>query len=97
MVGAGWPTIWRDNIFLMLTVTLYTKAGCGLCDEVKAELAQLAAEYPHHLLEVDITQDAELFARYRYAIPVVAVGTATLKAPITAVALTHALRTAVSP
>ncbi|MCB8983156.1 MAG: glutaredoxin family protein [Ardenticatenaceae bacterium] len=80
----------------MLTITLYTKDGCGLCDEVKAELAVLAAAYPHRLVEVDITQDADLFARYRYTIPVVEIGAVTLQAPITAVALIDALQTAVS-
>ena len=38
----------------MLTVTLYTRKGCGLCEEAKAELAALEKEYPHRLAEVDI-------------------------------------------
>ena len=76
----------------MLTVTLYTKDGCGLCEEVKAELAELAAEFPHDLQEVDITQDADLFARYRFSIPVVKVGDVVLKAPITAVQLKTVLQ-----
>ena len=80
----------------MLTVLLYTKEGCGLCEDVKVELAQLAATYPYHLEEIDITKNADLFARYRFAIPVVKIGTVTLKAPITAVHLTRALQTAVS-
>lgn len=81
----------------MLAITLYNKQGCDLCEEVKAELAVLAAAYPHRLEEVDITQDAALFAGYRYTIPVVEIGTTILQAPITAVQLTHALQTAVSP
>jgi glutaredoxin len=78
----------------MLTVTLYTKAGCGLCEEVKDELAELAADYPHHLREVDITEDTDLFARYRYTIPVVKAGIQMLKAPITKSQLEAALQTA---
>jgi glutaredoxin len=74
----------------MVTVTLYTKDGCGLCDEVKAELADLAEDFPHDLQEIDITKDSDLFARYRFTIPVVKMGTETLKAPITA----HQLKTA---
>lgn len=66
----------------MLTVTLYTKDGCGLCDEVKAELTGFTDEFPHELQEVDITKDSSLFARYRFAIPVVKIGEQTLKAPI---------------
>lgn len=79
----------------MLMVLLYTKEGCGLCEAVKTELARLTAVYPHRLQEIDITQDADLFARYRFAIPVVKIGTVTLKAPITTVHLIHALQTAV--
>ena len=75
----------------MLTVTLYTKEGCGLCNEVKAELAGLAVDFPHNLQEIDITQDSGLFARYRFAIPVVKIGDVTLNAPITAVQLAAAL------
>jgi hypothetical protein len=78
----------------MLTVTLYTKDGCGLCDVVKAELADLAEAFPHNLQEIDITQDADLFARYRFAIPVVKIGEQTLKAPITKNQLQSALQIA---
>ena len=76
----------------MVDVTLYTKEGCGLCDEVKETLAGLTAVFPHTLQEIDITEDAGLFARYRYAIPVVVIGNVTLKAPVTAVQLKTALR-----
>ena len=78
----------------MLTVTLYTKDGCGLCDEVKAKLAELAKAFPHDLQEVDITKDADLFARYRFSIPVVKIGEQTLKAPITRNQLQSALQIA---
>ena len=37
-----------------VNVTLYMKAGCGLCDEVKQQLGRLQAEFPHRLAEVDI-------------------------------------------
>ena len=78
----------------MLTITLYTKDGCGLCDEVKAELADLAKPFPHNLQEVDITKGADLFARYRFSIPVVKIGEQTLKAPITRNQLQSALQIA---
>jgi glutaredoxin len=76
----------------MLTVTLFTKAGCGLCDEVKASLEALRSIYPHQLIEVDITQDRSLFAQYHYTIPVVQIGLVELTAPITAVQLQQALQ-----
>ncbi|MAU00054.1 MAG: NrdH-redoxin [Anaerolineaceae bacterium] len=78
----------------MLTVTLFTKAGCGLCDEVKAHLQQLQTNYPHKLQEVNITEDDNLYSRYRYTIPVVQIGKQELAAPITAVQLQNALQEA---
>jgi glutaredoxin len=76
----------------MITVTLFTKAGCGLCDEVKDALDGLQASYPHQLKEVDITEDAALFEKYHYTIPVVEIGNQVLAAPITAVQLKQALK-----
>lgn len=55
----------------MAVITLYAKAGCHLCDEVRAHLEDLAAERDFELREVDIRRDAELFERYRYRIPVI--------------------------
>ncbi|MCP4420197.1 MAG: glutaredoxin family protein [Chloroflexi bacterium] len=75
----------------MLTVTLFTKEGCGLCDEVKVTLDELQATLPHKLKEVDISEDVALFEKYRYAIPVLEVGEQILTAPITAVELKRTL------
>ena len=76
----------------MLTVILFTKVNCGLCDEVKEKLEVLQTTYPHRLQEVDITLDNTLFAKYRYTIPVVQIGTQELSAPITAVQLQNAFK-----
>jgi glutaredoxin len=51
-------------------VVLYTKPGCGLCDKMKAEIKSAGVDNLYTLAEVDIEKDAELFARYRYEIPV---------------------------
>jgi uncharacterized membrane protein len=67
----------------MLTVTLYTKKDCILCDEVKADLNDIQAKYPHRLVEVDIDSDHSLLEKYSQIIPVVEVGPYSLKAPIT--------------
>ena len=67
----------------MLNVTLYTRVGCKLCDEVKAELHELQAQYPHRLVEVDIDSDAALVESFGLEIPVVEAGPYRLKAPIT--------------
>ena len=76
----------------MHSVILYTKENCHLCDIVKAQLAELAPKYPHILQEVDITEDPDLYARYRYIIPVVQIGDHTLKAPITPLDLRYTLK-----
>ena len=57
----------------MVTVTLYGKAGCHLCDEAREHLETVAAEREFELREVDIRRDPELFERYRYRIPVISV------------------------
>lgn len=67
----------------MLTVTLYTRKDCKLCDEVKSDLAELHSRYPHRLIELDIESDAILLERYGALIPVVETGPYTLQAPIT--------------
>ena len=53
------------------TVTLYTRAGCHLCEEAERALGTL--DVPFHLDRVDIDSDDELFKRYLERIPVVAV------------------------
>jgi glutaredoxin len=53
-----------------VTLTLYSKPGCHLCDDVRATLDELRPEHAFALEEIDITTDAELFARYRFDIPV---------------------------
>lgn len=76
----------------MLTITLYTKDPCPLCDEAKEMLDALRPTYPHQLKEVDITADHDTFAKYRYIIPVLKIGEQTLKAPLTLMQITAALR-----
>jgi uncharacterized membrane protein len=67
----------------MLNVTLYTRKGCKLCDEVKEELNDLQTKYPHRLAEVDIESDSALMENFALEIPVVEAGPYRLKAPIT--------------
>jgi glutaredoxin len=51
-------------------VVLYTKPGCGLCEEMKAEMSKAGCMELYTLEEVDINSEADLFARYQYEIPV---------------------------
>jgi glutaredoxin len=57
-----------------LEVTLYTRAGCHLCDEAKAQITPLLAAAGGRLREVDIDADATLRARYDYDVPVIFLG-----------------------
>ena len=51
-------------------LTLYSKPGCHLCEELRALLDELQPDLSLSIEEIDITGDEALFARYRYEIPV---------------------------
>jgi glutaredoxin len=55
-------------------VTLYTRPGCHLCEEAKAAIVPLLAEFGAHLREVNIDQDVVLKERYGWDIPVIFIG-----------------------
>ena len=65
----------------MLTVTLYTRKDCHLCEQAKADLESLQATYPHRLVEIDIESDPALQKKYLVEVPVVEVGPYALKSP----------------
>lgn len=65
----------------MLTVTLYTRQDCRLCEQAKSDLESLQAKYPHRLVEIDIDRDPVLQKKYLAEIPIVEVGPYALKAP----------------
>lgn len=65
----------------MLTVTLYSKPDCHLCEQAKADLQALQEQYPHRLIEIDINSDPALLKSYLVEIPVLQIGPYTLKAP----------------
>lgn len=57
-----------------LRVTLYTRPRCHLCDEAKAQMAPLLAQYGATLREVNVDGDAELRAQYGNDVPVIFLG-----------------------
>jgi glutaredoxin len=59
----------------MIHVTLYSRPGCHLCDEMKALVSRVAASLsiPTAIDEIDISTDPELEARYGVEIPVLLV------------------------
>ncbi len=77
----------------MLTVTLYLRAGCSLCEQAKADLEALEAVIPHRLLEIDVDAAAAWHA-YSDRVPIVEVGPYRLQAPFTRQELEVTLRAA---
>ena len=81
----------------MRRIILYTKPGCHLCDDAHELLLALGDETGAKLRieQVNILEEPALYARYRYAIPVLAVdpdgGGPTLYAPISRSALRQTL------
>ncbi len=72
----------------MVTVTLYTRAGCHLCDDAKAVLDAVQVDHPFALDVVDIDGDPSLVALYTTEVPVIAVdGRKAFKYRVTADAL----------
>ncbi len=55
----------------MRRITIYSKPGCHLCDLAKDVLQRCRQQREFALEEVDISQDAELLARYGNDIPVI--------------------------
>ena len=59
----------------MIALTLYSRPGCHLCDEMKAIVRRVAAASPTPIRidEIDISTDADLEAQYGLEIPVLLV------------------------
>jgi hypothetical protein len=51
-------------------IVLYTRLGCTLCDEMKAEIARAGVEGEYELREVDVDGDRQLKKRFGTRIPV---------------------------
>ncbi len=65
----------------MITVTLYSRPECHLCEQAKTDLVSIQSQVPHQLLEVNIDSDPALQKKFLTEIPVVEVGSYRLKAP----------------
>jgi glutaredoxin len=51
-------------------VTLYSKAGCHLCDEARATIEAVCGDLGVEWTEIDITTDDALYQRWWEQIPV---------------------------
>ena len=77
----------------MISLTLYSRPGCHLCDEMKAVVARVAGAIPLSLQEIDISTDPTLEARYGLEIPVLLVeGKKAAKYRVTETELTRLLK-----
>lgn len=67
----------------MITVNLYIRPNCSICDQVKSDLESLQQDIPHQLNVIDIDSDPELQKKYLLEIPVVEIIPYILKYPFT--------------
>ena len=78
----------------MIVLTLYSRPGCHLCDEMKAVVRRVigAGEVPATVEEIDISTDVDLEDRYGLEIPVLLIdGRKAAKYRIAEEALTRLL------
>ena len=60
----------------MIALTIYTRPGCHLCDDMKATIKRVAQALPEPLTleEIDISSDPDLEQCYGEQIPVLFLG-----------------------
>ena len=70
------------------SLTLYSRPGCCLCDDMKAIVAEVQADMAFTVTEIDISAQPELEARFGQDIPVLFInGRKAFKYRVTAGAL----------
>jgi len=57
----------------VISVTIYSRPGCHLCDHMKTLVQHVARTIPLALQEIDISKDPALEAQYGLEIPVLMV------------------------
>jgi hypothetical protein len=57
----------------VIELTLYSRPGCHLCDEMKAVVERASRSFPLRVSEIDISTDPALEALYGLEIPVLVV------------------------
>ena len=75
-------------------LTLITRAECGRCEQMHAEIEQLRQTHPLPALElIDVDEDAELQRRFGLEVPVLLLdGTLVCQQELDAAQLLHLLR-----
>lgn len=54
----------------MIRLTLFSRPGCHLCDEMRREVEALLGDLPQEWDVVDVDRDPELARRYGDSIPI---------------------------
>ena len=67
----------------MITVTLFSREGCQLCEQALQDLKSLEQAIPHRLVVVDVDNDPKFQKKADLEVPVVQVGPYRLSAPFT--------------
>jgi uncharacterized membrane protein len=65
----------------VITVTLYSRSDCHLCEVAYQDLLGLKEALPHELVVIDVDSTKELRRAYGFEVPVVEIGPYRLKAP----------------
>lgn len=79
----------------MLSVLLYGRKNCHLCDVAEKELIDLREKFPHQLTIIDVDNHPDLRDKFGLEVPVVVIGPYTLKAPFTKKSLEMTLGAAI--
>lgn len=67
----------------MITVILYSRSDCHLCEQALDDLKSLQEQFPHKVNIIDVDSTQELRRKYGFEVPVMEIGPYTLRAPIT--------------
>ena len=65
----------------MITVTLFYRENCDICDQAEKDLEALQQVVPHQLIKLNVEQDPALRDIYKDQVPVVQVGPYVLRPP----------------
>jgi glutaredoxin len=77
----------------MNDLVLYTRKDCGLCEEMKQVIGQLATRLPLNVQELDIDSSAELQKQFGNEVPLLFInGRKTFKYRVTTKELEKALK-----
>ncbi len=60
---------------MSLTLDLYIKQGCHLCEDLLFQLKEIGQSTPFEINSIDITHDQDLLAIHGENIPVLMIGT----------------------